>query len=353
MKTRRHRLVRSHRKNRSHRKIRSHRNIRSNCKKTRQRRRRTFRRAQHVGGGRKSRYRSKKLKGGAQHFDPNVKPTKDGLGYKKDFLIENDLIVKNMTPSDLISKVEAYFTNFFNQKNILLDLKLVEAYKSENEKFIRVKIFPSPLKKADYTSLYLYEGALTAMTLKDFKENIYGGVEEIVYQIKPSASQTSALPTSASNFENIENLKLNLNTQNTPITGNQQLFQKLVMPVINKLFNFLSLPAKQQLFIKLKAWFLMLDDTQKNLISQRTKLSDFTPEVISNTIVGYLLNQLNSVSNIENFIRFGPQTVTDRPIAEKILRTCGVDFDSLLSPIVNREQKPNRFLISSSGDSAF
>jgi len=273
------------------------------------------------------------------------------LGIKKDFLIENDLIVKNMTPSDLISKVEAYFTNFFTQKKILLDLDHVEAYKSENEKFIRVKIFPSPSKNADYTSLYLYKGALTAMTLKDFKENIYGDIKEIVYQINPSALPTRA---SASDFENIENLKLNLNTQNTPITGNQQNFQKLVMPEINKSFNFLTLPAKKELFKKLKAWFMMLDDQQKELISKRAQLNDFTPEVISKTIVSYLFKQLEHVSNIENFILYGPQLPTDRPIAGNILRSCGVDFDSLLSPIVNRVNKPGRLtsIVSSPEESA-
>ena len=163
MKTRRHRLVRSHRQ-----RPRSHRKIRSNCKKTRQRR--TFRRAQHVGGGRKSRYRSKKLKGGARHFDPNVKPTKDKMGFKKDIeTVNSEFLYETKTNQNYFSdKVYEFLEKKKKERNIHLQQVNVEAYMPKEltekaKKFIRVKITPV---KNDYQ----YE--LTKNRVKALLENL-------------------------------------------------------------------------------------------------------------------------------------------------------------------------------------
>jgi hypothetical protein len=315
---------------------RSHRKIRSNCKKTCHKR--SFRRAQHVGVGRKSRW-SKKLKGGAQHFDPNVKPTRDGLGYKKDIeLIHSDFAIDiSMDKNYLINKVLDFFKRKKDlEENLTLDTIVIEAYISnyftqKGKKFIRVKI--TPIKNEPRYNNRV-EALLNSLSIEDFENRDIQSPRAERRDSEESPPPRPSKPKSLSNqspgFGN-ENLSF-LNTAFL-YPSLDQITQQKIMDAINKVFTNLSLPAKQALFKILRNWFLGLNtdlkyslfyiDNQKFVTWDENK-KEFT--ILTEEFVKYLLEKLKNVPDKNNFILTGPKNETENEIVNNIKEETEIDF---------------------------
>lgn len=314
---------------------------RSNCKKTRQRR--TFRRAQRVGGGRKSRrHRSKTLQGGGQHFDPNVKPTRDGLGFKKDIDASYDIDVLNMAEEDLIKKVLAFFKKMGEVENKQFSLKSVNAYVAKdlelNKKFIRVKIFLPD--GTDYSTVQLYKSVLATIQLLNFKadpENIYGESQEFnpyvpirglkYLELKSNLRHSLNLSPPTQSFSDKEPLtskNVDLGGNNATKTNKLQL-----MEAINKIFEHLPVEYKKMLFNKVVIWLVtentvsyvpLIDEKLQEKNIKITNLSTFEKLML------YLRNTIPS-QEIESFLT----NTTNNPIAQDIRIYTGLDFEQLSS----------------------